>query len=93
MSVFHKFLLLDDSPGFHSCLPLDVRGSADIEMRMVTDATFEKLKCPGLINTQNTFDLDSFTMIVADDLCRKNQKHYGVFYDWACEIVTVKALA
>lgn len=84
---------LDDciSPGYHTSLPLEVHGSSYSEMQMVSKTTYEKLSCPTIIVTQNTFDLEAFTYYVANYMCTMNNKKYGFFVDCACEIVKVRS--
>lgn len=58
-------------------------------MHMISKASAQKLHCPIVQITQNSFDLDHFTFYVANHICEKHEKKYGVFYDWACELVAI----
>lgn len=77
------------SPGYHTSLPLEVHGSCYSDMQMISGGSLQKLQCPYVQITQNSFDLEQFTYYVTNYLCEKNNKKYGIFYDWACELVTV----
>ena len=56
---------------------------------MISAASAQKLNCPLVQITQNSFDMEQFTFYVANHNCDKHGKNYGVFYDWACELVSV----
>lgn len=56
---------------------------------MISATSAAKLHCPVVKVTQNTFDMDQFTYYVANHVCEKQDKKYGVFYDWACELVAI----
>lgn len=77
------------SPGYHTSLPMEVHGSCYSDMQMISHASYQKLKCPTVTVTQNSLDLEAFTFHVANHLCTINNKKYGIFYDWACEMVHV----
>lgn len=56
---------------------------------MISKSSYQKLKCPIVVITQHTFDLETLTYHIANYLCTLNKKKYGFFYDWACEPVNV----
>lgn len=80
------------SPGYHTSLPMEVHGSCYSDMQMISHASYQKLKCPTVIVTQHSLDLEAFTFHVANHLCNVNNKKYGIFYDWACEIIHVSKI-
>lgn len=90
-SNVYPFTFPDDciSPGYHTSLPMEVHGSCYSIMHMISSASAQKLNCPIVRVTQNSFDLDQFTFYVANHICEKHEKKYGVFYDWACELVAI----
>lgn len=81
------------SPGYHTSLPMEVHGSCYSDMQMISLSSYTKLKCPAVVITQHSFDLETFTFHVANHLCLMNNKKYGIFYDWACELVHVCPLS
>lgn len=81
------------SPGYHTSLPMEVHGSCYSDMQMISLSSYSKLKCPAVVVTQHSFDLETFTFHVANHLCMLNNKKYGIFYDWACELVHVCPLS
>lgn len=81
------------SPGYHTSLPMEVHGSCYSDMQMISLSSYTKLKCPAVVVTQHSFDLETFTFHVANHLCQMNNKKYGIFYDWACELVHVCPLS
>lgn len=68
---------------------MEVHGSCYSVMQMISEASAQKLNCPIVKITQNSFDMDQFTYYVANHVCEKHNKKYGVFYDWACELVSI----
>lgn len=68
---------------------MEVHGSGYSDMQMISRMSYAKLRCPTVIITQNSFDLETFTFHVANHLCTINNKKYGIFYDWACELIDV----
>lgn len=68
---------------------MEVHGSCYSLMQMISEASAQKLNCPIVKITQNSFDMDQFTYYVANHVCEKHNKKYGVFYDWACELVSI----
>ncbi|KAH8307564.1 hypothetical protein KR044_003005 [Drosophila immigrans] len=98
--LFHRFIWFekliyssytDDciSPGYHTSLPMEVHGSCYSEMQMISQASYQRLRCCSVIITQHSFDLETFTYYVISMLCQKHQKIYNVFYDWAYEFINV----
>lgn len=77
------------SPGYHTSLPMEVHGSCYSDMQMISQMSYEKLRCVSVVVTQHSFDLETFTYYVISNLCQKNNKIYDVFYDWACELINV----
>lgn len=77
------------SPGYHTSLPVEVHGSCYSDMQMISQMSYEKLRCVSIVITQHSFDLETFTYYVISNLCQKNNKIYDVFYDWACELINV----
>ncbi|XP_034487357.1 uncharacterized protein LOC117791657 [Drosophila innubila] len=77
------------SPGYHTSLPMEVHGSCYSEMQMISQASYQRLRCSSVIITQHSFDLETFTYYVISMLCQKHQKIYNVFYDWAYEFINV----
>ncbi|XP_055848551.1 uncharacterized protein LOC129913751 [Episyrphus balteatus] len=77
------------SPGYHTSLPMEVHGSCYSDMQMISQMSYEKLRCVSVVITQHSFDLETFTYYVISNLCQKNNKIYDVFYDWACELINV----
>lgn len=68
---------------------MEVHGSCYSVMQMISSTSAQKLNCPAVEITQNSFDLDQFTYYVANHICEKHEKKYGVFYDWACEFIGI----
>lgn len=58
-------------------------------MQMISNMSYQKLKCPSVIITQHTFDLETLTYYIANYLCSMHNKKYVFFYDWAYEPVNV----
>ncbi|XP_017040144.1 uncharacterized protein LOC108087324 [Drosophila ficusphila] len=81
------------SPGYHTSLPMEVHGSCYSEMQMISQASYQRLRCNSVVITQHSFDLETFTYYVISMLCQKNQKIYNVFYDWAYEVISVCPLS
>ncbi|KAH8267276.1 hypothetical protein KR018_000673 [Drosophila ironensis] len=81
------------SPGYHTSLPMEVHGSCYSEMQMISQASYQRLRCASVMITQHSFDLETFTYYVISLLCQKHQKLYNVFYDWAYEVVNVCPLS
>lgn len=81
------------SPGYHTSLPMEVHGSCYSDMQMISHASYQKLKCPTVIITQHSLDFEAFTFHVANQLCIMHKKKYGIFYDWACEMIHVCPLS
>ncbi|XP_060647869.1 LOW QUALITY PROTEIN: uncharacterized protein LOC132785685 [Drosophila nasuta] len=77
------------SPGYHTSLPMEVHGSCYSEMQMISQASYQRLRCSSVVVTQNSFDLETFTYYVISMICQKHQKIYNVFYDWAYEFINV----
>lgn len=78
------------SPGYHLSLPMEVHGSCYSKLQMVKKASLTRLKSvPKAIITQNSFDVETFAIHIANKLCIKNCKKYGILYDLAFEIVHV----
>jgi DDB1- and CUL4-associated factor 15 len=77
------------SPGYHASLPMEVHGSCYSNMQIISKSSYNTLKCPGVVITQNSFDLETFTFYVANFLCTSNAKKYGILYDSAYEILHV----
>lgn len=68
---------------------MEVHGSCYSDMQMISQASYQKLRCASVVVTQHSFDLETFTYYVISTLCHKNDKTYDVFYDWACELINV----
>ncbi len=58
-------------------------------MQIISKNNVNKLSCPVVIITQNSFDIEQFTIYVANYSCSLNNKKYGILYDSAYEIVHV----
>lgn len=58
-------------------------------MQMISQLTYQQLKCPSVIITQHTFDLETLTYYIANYLCSMHNKKYVFFYDWAYAPVNV----
>ncbi|EDV93113.1 uncharacterized protein LOC6564021 [Drosophila grimshawi] len=81
------------SPGYHTSLPMEVHGSCYSEMQMISQASYQRLRCSSIIITQHSFDLETFTYYVISMICQKHQKMYNVFHDWAYEVINVCPLS
>lgn len=83
--------LSDDciSPGYHATLPVEVHGACYCDMQMISKSSYQTLKCPVVVITQHTFDLEALTYHITNHLCSLNNKQYGFFYDWAFEPINV----
>lgn len=75
------------SPGYHLSLIMQVHGLCH-----VSKASLNRLKgCPRAIVTQNSFDIEAFSIHIANNLCNKNNIKYGILFDLAFEIVNVSS--
>lgn len=82
------------SPGYHLSLPMEVHGACYSKLQMVKKASMSRLKgVPKAIITQNSFDVETFAIHIANKLCIKNSKKYGILFDLAFEIVHVSVLS
>lgn len=78
------------SPGYHLSLPMEVHGACYSKLQLVSKASLSRLKgVPRAIVTQNSFDIETFSIHIANKLCTKNNKKYGILFDLAFEIVHV----
>lgn len=78
------------SPGYHLSLPMEVHGACYSKLQIVSKASLSRLKgFPRAIVTQNSFDIETFSIHIANKLCTKNNKKYGILFDLAFEIVHV----
>lgn len=78
------------SPGYHLSLPMEVHGACYSKLQIVSKASLSRLKgIPRAIVTQNSFDIETFSIHIANQLCNKNNKKYGILFDLAFEIVNV----
>lgn len=78
------------SPGYHLSLPMEVHGACYSKMQIVSKSSLNRLKgIPRAIITQNSFDIEHFSIHIANLLCKKNDKKYGILFDLAFEIVHV----
>lgn len=78
------------SPGYHLSLPMEVHGACYSKMQIVSKSSLNRLKgLPRAIVTQNSFDIEHFSIHIANLLCKKNDKKYGILFDLAFEIVHV----
>ncbi|XP_058811749.1 uncharacterized protein LOC131676608 [Topomyia yanbarensis] len=77
------------SPGYHASLPMEVHGSCYSNMQIVTPASYSKLHCPAVVVTQNSFDMETFSFHVANYICSKSDKKYGILFDSAYELTHV----
>lgn len=78
------------SPGYHLSLPMEVHGACYSKLQIVKKASLTRLKgVPRAIITQNSFDVETFSIHIANKLCNKNNKKYGILFDLAFEIVHV----
>jgi DDB1- and CUL4-associated factor 15 len=80
------------SPGYHLSLPMEVHGACYSKMQIVSKSSLNRLKhlgVPRAIVTQNSFDIEHFSIHIANMLCKKNEKKYGILFDLAFEIVHV----
>lgn len=78
------------SPGFNISLPMEIHGSCYSKMQVVSKMSLNRLKGhPRAIITQNSFDIETFSIHIANLLCKKNDKKYGILFDLAYEIVHV----
>ncbi|XP_037027294.1 uncharacterized protein LOC119068035 isoform X2 [Bradysia coprophila] len=81
------------SPGYHATLPVEVHGACYCDMQMISKSSYQTLKCPVVVITQHTFDLEALTYHITNYLCSLNNKQYGFFYDWAFEPINVCSLS
>lgn len=80
------------SPGYHLSLPLEVHGACYSKMQIVSKMSLNRLKGhPRAVITQNSFDVETFSIHIANLLCKKNDKKYGILFDLAFEIVHVSS--
>jgi len=78
------------SPGYHLSLPMEVHGACYAKMQIVSKMSLNRLKGhPRAIITQNSFDVETFSIHIANLLCKKNDKKYGILFDLAFEIIHV----
>lgn len=78
------------SPGYHLSMPMEVHGTCYSKMQIVSKSSLNRLKgIPRAIITQNSFDIEHFSIHIANLLCKKNDKKYGILFDLAFEIVHV----
>uniref|UniRef100_A0A182QML9 DDB1- and CUL4-associated factor 15 WD40 repeat-containing domain-containing protein n=1 Tax=Anopheles farauti TaxID=69004 RepID=A0A182QML9_9DIPT len=77
------------SPGYHASLPMEVHGSCYSNMQIISQASFNKLNCPAVIVTQNSFDMEMFSFHVANYICAQESKKYGILLDSAYELTHV----
>uniref|UniRef100_A0A182IQT7 DDB1- and CUL4-associated factor 15 WD40 repeat-containing domain-containing protein n=1 Tax=Anopheles atroparvus TaxID=41427 RepID=A0A182IQT7_ANOAO len=77
------------SPGYHASLPMEVHGSCYSNMQIISQASYNKLHCPAVIVTQNSFDMEMFSFHVANHVCTKEGKKYGILLDSAYELTHV----
>lgn len=77
------------SPGYHASLPMEVHGSCYANMQIVSPASYQKLNCPAVVVTQNSFDMEAFSFHVANYICAKHDKKYGILFDSAYELTHV----
>lgn len=81
------------SPGYHLSLPMEIHGACYSKMQIVSKSSLNRLKgVPRAIITQNSFDIEHFSIHIANLLCKKNDKKYGILFDLAFEIVHVSFL-
>lgn len=78
------------SPGYHLSLPMEVHGGCYAKMQVVSKISLNRLKGhPRVTITQNSFDVETFSIHIANLLCKKNDKKYGILFDLAFEIIHV----
>uniref|UniRef100_A0A182NG50 DDB1- and CUL4-associated factor 15 WD40 repeat-containing domain-containing protein n=1 Tax=Anopheles dirus TaxID=7168 RepID=A0A182NG50_9DIPT len=77
------------SPGYHASLPMEVHGSCYSNMQIISQASFNKLNCPAVVVTQNSFDMEMFSFHVANYICTQDSKKYGILLDSAYELTHV----
>lgn len=78
------------SPGYHLSLQMQVHGACYSKLQIVSKASLNRLKgIPRAVITQNSFDIETFSIHIANNLCNKNNKKYGILFDLAFEIVNV----
>lgn len=77
------------SPGYHLSLEMQVHGACYSKLQIVSKATSMRLRSPRAIVTQNSFDVETFSIYIANTLCNKNHKRYGILFDLAFEIINV----
>uniref|UniRef100_A0A182PNI8 DDB1- and CUL4-associated factor 15 WD40 repeat-containing domain-containing protein n=1 Tax=Anopheles epiroticus TaxID=199890 RepID=A0A182PNI8_9DIPT len=77
------------SPGYHASLPMEVHGSCYSKMQIISQASFNKLNCPAVVVTQNSFDMEMFSFHVANYICAQNNKKYDILLDSAYELTHV----
>lgn len=77
------------SPGYHASLPMEVHGSCYANMQIISPASYQKLNCPAVVVTQNSFDMEAFSFHVANHICAKHGKKYGILFDSAYELTHV----
>lgn len=58
-------------------------------MQIVSPASYQKLNCPAVVVTQNSFDMEAFSFHVANYICAKHDKKYGILFDSAYELTHV----
>ncbi|XP_065079248.1 uncharacterized protein LOC135702160 [Ochlerotatus camptorhynchus] len=77
------------SPGYHASLPMEVHGSCYANMQIISPSSYQKLNCPAVVVTQNSFDMEAFSFHVANYICAKHDKKYGILFDSAYELTHV----
>lgn len=78
------------SPGYHTALPLEVHGACYSHLQSISKTSCSQLKNrPVVYVTQNTFDIESFTVNVATFVCKQNGKTYDMLSDSTYSIVYV----
>ena len=68
---------------------MEVHGSCYSKMQIISQASFNKLNCPAVVVTQNSFDMEMFSFHVANYICEQNGKKYGILLDSAYELTHV----
>ncbi|XP_058057363.1 uncharacterized protein LOC131208582 [Anopheles bellator] len=77
------------SPGYHTSLPMEVHGSCYSNMQIISQASYSKLNCAAVIVTQNSFDMEMFSVHVANHICTQDSKKYDFLLDSAYELTHV----
>lgn len=72
---------------------MEVHGSCYSKMQIIPKSSLERLRgVPRVKITQNSFDVETFSIHIANTLGKKNNKKYGILFDLSYEIVYVSCI-